>query len=196
MPYVYENADPPPRPRLHGDAPRLRYLPRVCIVLGCGLNRGYRQANPLAVPLMAHGPCLRPVPTPSFGCVAPSTEAVSTEAVCSLFFLLWSPCPANRVHGRGEWVAHPKAAREHTTSQRPRGRLRPKGTCGGRIGRRARAARIVGKFFPYECGCHDGAYQGRLHSVPPFVGRGKVRPFSVQPKKYRTPFGERCECSP
>ena len=34
--------------------------------------------------------------------------------------------------------------------------------------------RTAGDFFPYECGCHGCAYQGRLHSVLPFVGRGKL----------------------
>ena len=44
---------------------------------------------------------------------------------------------------------------------------------GGRIGRRPRAVRIAGAFFPYECGCHGCAHQGRLHSMPPVVGRGE-----------------------
>ena len=28
-----------------------------------------------------------------------------------------------------------------------------------------------GHFFPYECGCHDGAYKGRVHNHCPFIGR-------------------------
>ena len=31
--------------------------------------------------------------------------------------------------------------------------------------------RTRGDFLEFETGCHDGAYQGRMHCVPPFIGR-------------------------
>ena len=48
----------------------------------------------------------------------------------------------------------------------------------GRIVRHTRAVRIVGDSFAYECGCHNCAYQGRLHYVPSFVDMGELSLFS------------------
>ena len=79
-------------------------------------------------------------------------------------------------HGRGLWRSSDRSGPRFGESL-SRGRLPRQRFCSPRgcIGRRVRTVQIAGDCCPYRRGCQVCAYRGRLHSVPPFVGRGQLR---------------------